>query len=391
MGISDLIKAVVDLVKGGPAYLRVVVVFFFLAVIGVVVWRTLDPPKPPPNFVVAFDEATKTLQPGLGTIAIMNRIEYLMAIAQTDDQRCRVGFLYLNVATGLSSPPIPNGLRYFIETGSQRNLPCVAELASEAHLLAATQPRAAAAAQILVARSAAGPTAGSARAAAGGSVATTVLANAAPPQPASSPPAPSATVGGIDVSFFQSPVDWKAVAGAGVRFAVIKASEGASARDGSFPAFWSGAQRAGLVRGAYHTFVYGVDPAVQAKNFLGAVSLQAGDLPAILDAEPVTSEASPPSGKGALAWLRLVAAATHKKPIVYAGYAFANRLVRESPEFGSYPLWIASHGDAVPVVPAGWPGWTLWQYDERGKVPGVTGPVDLDRFNGTLDRLRGLN
>ena len=51
-----------------------------------------------------------------------------------------------------------------------------------------------------------------------------------------------------------------------------------------------------------------------------------------------------------------------------------------------YPLWIAHWTSAgAPAVPAGnWAGsgWTFWQHSSTGTVPGISGAVDLDRFNG---------
>ena len=32
---------------------------------------------------------------------------------------------------------------------------------------------------------------------------------------------------------------------------------------------------------------------------------------------------------------------------------------------------------------AGVPGWTFWQYTSSGTVAGMSGSVDLDRYNGT--------
>ena len=50
-------------------------------------------------------------------------------------------------------------------------------------------------------------------------------------------------------------------------------------------------------------------------------------------------------------------------------------------------LWIAHWTTAsAPTVPAdawGGNGWSFWQYTSSGSVPGITGRVDLDRFNGT--------
>ena len=50
-------------------------------------------------------------------------------------------------------------------------------------------------------------------------------------------------------------------------------------------------------------------------------------------------------------------------------------------------LWIAHWTTASsPSVPAeNWGGksWTFWQYTSDGSVPGISGRVDLDRYNGT--------
>ena len=50
-------------------------------------------------------------------------------------------------------------------------------------------------------------------------------------------------------------------------------------------------------------------------------------------------------------------------------------------------LWIANWTTASqPAVPAGgWAGngWSFWQHSSSGVVPGISGAVDLDRFNGS--------
>jgi len=38
----------------------------------------------------------------------------------------------------------------------------------------------------------------------------------------------------------------------------------------------------------------------------------------------------------------------------------------------------------------GWDAWTFWQYSETGSVPGISGSVDLDYFNGSLSDLEAL-
>ena len=48
-------------------------------------------------------------------------------------------------------------------------------------------------------------------------------------------------------------------------------------------------------------------------------------------------------------------------------------------------LWVAHWGTSSPTVPAanwGGHGWTFWQYSNCGSAAGISGCVDLDRYNG---------
>ena len=53
-------------------------------------------------------------------------------------------------------------------------------------------------------------------------------------------------------------------------------------------------------------------------------------------------------------------------------------------------VWVAHWTTApAPTVPASdWAGfgWTFWQYTSIGTVAGITGRVDLDRFDGVTSR-----
>ena len=35
------------------------------------------------------------------------------------------------------------------------------------------------------------------------------------------------------------------------------------------------------------------------------------------------------------------------------------------------------------MIPAAWSYYTFWQHSDTGSVPGVSGDVDLDYFNGS--------
>ena len=80
---------------------------------------------------------------------------------------------------------------------------------------------------------------------------------------------------------------------------------------------------------------------------------------------------------------KAVADAMGAPPLIStAGYVW-NALGNPS-DLTDYPLWIANPTSAPsPTLPKPFMNYTLWQYSFKGTMPGITGPVDLDRFNGT--------
>lgn len=197
------------------------------------------------------------------------------------------------------------------------------------------------------------------------------------------------SVQGIDVSSHQPSVDWRQVLQAGKAFAFLRATDGITFTDSLFGTYWSGALEAGLLRGAYHVYRTNDDPTAQAESFLSVVQLQPGDLPPVVDFEKTTgSESASQILRDLQTWLDVVEKATGRVPILYTGPDYWNSF--GSSAFGRYPLWVAEYGVQSPKPAAGWPAWTFWQYSETGSVPGISGDVDLDVFQGTLDDLRSL-
>jgi lysozyme len=93
----------------------------------------------------------------------------------------------------------------------------------------------------------------------------------------------------------------------------------------------------------------------------------------------------------AIQWIETVESRLGVTPIVYLSPAFATEILRNAPALERFPLWLAHYtGAAAPDVAKPWNSWTFWQYTREGKTPGVTLPVDLDRFNGSLDDLKAL-
>lgn len=194
-------------------------------------------------------------------------------------------------------------------------------------------------------------------------------------------------VAGIDVSHYQGEVDWNAVAGAGVRFAIVKATEGIGDLDPRFHDNWQGARSAGLLRGAYHFLHPNEDARQQAQHFLSVVTMDEDALPPALDIE-VTGGVDVAGLRLAIeGWIENVEPAVGCKPILYTDPSFWREHV--AADFSAYPLWLACYSDE-PEVPPDWTAWTFWQHTQAGRIAGVGGAVDLDRFASSLDRLQAL-
>jgi lysozyme len=197
---------------------------------------------------------------------------------------------------------------------------------------------------------------------------------------------------GIDISNWQGTVDFKKVAGAGVSFVFIKATEGTTFVDRFVRQNFDGCKGAGMVAGLYHYFSANRDPVQQAEHFLSVASdlkVGAADLPPVLDLEEAPKDpADRERLKGNVnAWLDAVRQAMGKRPLVYVSPNFWNTYMDGFDTVGSN-LWIAHWGVKAPSIPSGWRDWKFWQYSSTGTVPGISGNVDLDHFNGTQVDLR---
>ena len=217
------------------------------------------------------------------------------------------------------------------------------------------------------------------------------------PTPTVSPtPSPTASptfVAGIDVSYHQGTIDWSRVAAAGKRFAFIRASAGTLTADTMYTANRSGARAAGLTIGTYHFAnpdSAANDAANEASWFLQHATITSGDLLPVLDLEVANGLGSAALIAWTQTWLERVYGATGVRPVIYTNAGFWTSSMANTDWFArnGYPvLWVAHWTSASqPNVPAGdWGGngWRFWQYSSTGSVPGITGAVDLDRFNGS--------
>ncbi|HLL75412.1 MAG TPA: GH25 family lysozyme [Pyrinomonadaceae bacterium] len=201
----------------------------------------------------------------------------------------------------------------------------------------------------------------------------------------------SSRLNGIDVSKYQPNVNWPDVRQAGYAFAFARATYGSGQVDAYFNSHWQGMKGAGVVRGPYHFFVTADDATAQADLFVQTVKaaggILPGDLPPVIDVEADSGTGANLVG-GVQTWLDIVEQQLGRTPIIYTAPAFWNENLNGS--FGRYPLWVAEYGVSSPKRVNGWDGWTFWQHSESGSVPGISGSVDLDYFNGSPADLEAL-
>jgi lysozyme len=177
---------------------------------------------------------------------------------------------------------------------------------------------------------------------------------------------------GIDVSHHQAELDWHNVAGGGVGFCFIRATEGTSSVDGCFELNWQRSQDVGLYRGASHFARVGADAAAQAVHFHSVVGS-----PGFLDLPPVLAieEANGHSPEEVLRWTRefLLKAAElfDREPILYTGHFWREYLKDPVDEFfGKHPLWLAGYVPEERLkIPAAWRRWSFWQYTDGTHTP----------------------
>jgi GH25 family lysozyme M1 (1,4-beta-N-acetylmuramidase) len=207
---------------------------------------------------------------------------------------------------------------------------------------------------------------------------------------------PARTLRGIDVSSFQGDINWRSVRAAGYVFGFAKATEGLDFRDERFTAGrWKAMADARLVRGAYH-FARpqpGRSGRDEARHFCRVVQSvggwRNGDLPPCLDVEWAKGLTPQQVVRWCSDFCNEVKRLTGRGCIVYTGGFWKNLGRVPAPEQGAL-LWIAHYGVDKPVLPAGWKTWTFWQFSDKGRVPGIPGPVDVNHFNGDLAALTRL-
>lgn len=190
---------------------------------------------------------------------------------------------------------------------------------------------------------------------------------------------------GIDVSVWQGDIDWQKVKDSGVEFVIIRVggrgtSEGSMYDDKRCQEYYKGAKKAGLKVGAY-VFAQSVtvEEAVEEANFvLDKVKDWEVDMPLVYDWEYVDEDArtaymdSRTLTDMAIAFCDTILQAGYQ-PMIYFGRSQSVDLLKLE-ELTEYPFWLAMYS---PIMDYPYKI-QMWQYTEQGKVPGITGNVDMN-------------
>jgi GH25 family lysozyme M1 (1,4-beta-N-acetylmuramidase) len=197
---------------------------------------------------------------------------------------------------------------------------------------------------------------------------------------------------GVDVSNHQGEISWSRVAASGERFAFAKATEGVTYTDPWYATNRHRARYYGLKFGAYH-FARPDDQSsirndayAEADHFVATANLKSGFLLPVLDLE-TPGNLSPGRLKyWVQKYLARIQSRLGTKAIIYTYPSFWERYMSNTTWFaanGYRVLWIANWRVSRPSVPANnWEGrgWTFWQWDDCGNVPGISGCVDRDYY-----------
>lgn len=184
---------------------------------------------------------------------------------------------------------------------------------------------------------------------------------------------------GIDVSKWNGTIDWEAVAGSGVQFAMIRAATGLKngqiTRDPRFAENVERAAAAGLRVGAYlYSYAKSETAAMrEADGLLGVLAPYREKItfPVAYDIEEASQAALGRNLCTAMAqtFCEVIRNAGYQ-PVLYANPNWLKNYI-DCPD--GVGLWLARWNASKPGQPC-----DMWQYSDSGNVPGISGNVDMN-------------
>lgn len=200
------------------------------------------------------------------------------------------------------------------------------------------------------------------------------------------------TMKGVDVSYWQGKIDWKAVKNAGIGFALIRIGYGKSGTDSRFEGNVKGAVDNGIPYGVYiySTAKSESDVKAEAKHTMALLKGYYPDLPVYYDLEDKCVLKGAKYSKTTITkWARLFCrtlTANGYKAGVYANLSWHQKYIDgASLKNEGYDLWLAQwpipgNGQEKVYSSLGHPSgrYSTWQCSIKGQVKGISGKVDTN-------------
>jgi GH25 family lysozyme M1 (1,4-beta-N-acetylmuramidase) len=198
---------------------------------------------------------------------------------------------------------------------------------------------------------------------------------------------------GCDVSNLQKTIDWPTLSRCS-QFAAIKASQGTTFTDPFYGANWYNAGQNGVPRIAYHygmpSTTTGAEDAQHFVSVLAANGINSGDNFA-LDLEDPAVATGADLAAYAIDFAQTLQPTTHCVPWLYCGLSYAQEHnLLTAGVAAAFRLWLAAYQLTIPSPIGAWTTWTAWQWNDAGTLPGISGVVDLDFFQGTTAQLLAM-
>lgn len=192
---------------------------------------------------------------------------------------------------------------------------------------------------------------------------------------------------GVDVSSYQGRIDWSAAYADGIRFAMIKATQGRSLTDANLRNFTDsrfhenvvGASGTGMVCGAYHylTALDEAEAAEEAAVFLSAAAKYRAKLQ-LGAAVDVEDSRLPKDKKKLTAIVRTFCRRIREAGMSVMVYTNPDFLKNRLDDLGEFGLWLALWRSRELLPDLGqYPNLRIWQWGTAG-VRGIAGKPDAN-------------
>lgn len=219
--------------------------------------------------------------------------------------------------------------------------------------------------------------------------------------------APQPYVLGVDLSHWNSSVDFKALKAGGYEFVILKATEQTGYTDPTFSSRWRQALDAGMIVGTYHFFRSNYDGGDQANHHLETIypllaETKGKVIPPCNDVETADGVSVSVRQTRLRDWDKLIRAEIWSWKGADDSLCYSSQYLWQTLT-GNMALDVTGWGahwtsSLAYLWPYGWPAakrkfvqfGVFPKHSWAPRVPGVSGEVDVNKFLGTLDELKAL-